>query len=164
MVLEEKYRITEIKATWIQNAPYRLTLRDPEEPLAEGEEESTVTLDAQTANKFDIPLSLGLVNNKATVCLVSKRSARDMMGPNDLVIRSLKKEEVTTLPFTYRPHQLVETRRVVELRTPQGGGTLSLVPCPLYRFKIRLTEEEYEAFKNLPPRTVFELTALKIMP
>lgn len=170
MQITKPFKICEVKATDASNAPFQIILLHN---ALKREEESSLTFDTDTRVRYNIPLSFNLVG-RTLICSFESRelSLRDdnhgngrvdteSLGSDDLQIQSLKKNEVTlSIFYTIPPSKYNQVSQTLELSSFGGddGMRVHIMPCPFYRFITELTDEEYEACKDLPVNSVFKVS------
>ncbi len=169
MQITKEFRIHEVKAARVSNAPFQIIL---EGNLFRREDESSLTLDTETCVRYNIPMSLDLVG-RTLVCSFESRELplkndghfeglvdMELLENDNLAIHSLKRNEVISSSFgVIPPSKHSEVSRVLKLSSFGGGDGIhpSPLPCPFYRIILELTDEEYEACKVLPPTSVFKV-------
>ena len=166
MQITKEFRIQEVKATRVSNAPFQLVLEG--NPFRQNGE-STLTFDTDTLARFGIAMSLDLVGRTLVCSFESRELPLESNGhlkghvdikavtSDDLAIHSLHKNERVSPSFgIIPPSKHSEVSRTLELSSFGGGDGIhpSPLPCPFYRFSLELTEEEYEACKVLSPVSV----------
>ena len=165
MNITKEFRIHEVRAAKISNAPFQIVLES--NPFRQNGR-SYLTLNMDTCAHFDIPMSLEIVG-RTLVCsfnshelpLKANEHLWNHVDSNDLEIRSLQRnEQVSPSLGLIPPSKHIETSRTMELSSFGGGDGIhpSPLPCPFYRIILELTEEEYEECKTLPPASVFRLS------
>lgn len=167
MQITKEFRVHEVRATNMANAPFQITLQG--NPLKLNQENlSYLTLNADTCARYSIPMSLDLIG-RTLVCLFESRQHslqhnplyNDFFDNDELQIQSLKKTEtVLSLFYSVPPSKYNEVSRTLELSSFGGGDGMHMhiMPCPFYRFIIELTDEEYEACKALPAHSIFKVS------
>ncbi len=170
MRITKEFRIHEVKATRVSNAPFQIVLEG--DPFRRNGE-SSLTLDAETCKRFCIAMSLDLVG-RTLICSFESRELpletnehfkghvdMNAVTSDDLAIHSLHKNEHVSPSFgMIPPSKHSEVSRALQLSSFGGGDGIdpSPLPCPFYQISLELTEEEYEACKALPPASVIRAT------
>ena len=165
MQITKEFKIQEVKATRVSNAPFQIVLEG--NPFRRNGE-SSLTLDTETCIRFGIAMSFDLVG-RTLICSFESRDLSletdghfkdhvDMKAvtSDDLTIHSLHRNECIRPSFgiiSSSKHN--EISRTLELSSFGGGGIHpSPLPCPFYRISLELTEEEYKACKTLSTTSV----------
>lgn len=170
MHITKGFRIQEVKAQWVTNAPFKIVLGQS----IQTEGESYLTLDTSTCTRLNIPMSLELVGRTLICFLESRELPRrdnghfiggvdmESLGNDDLVIHSLKRSEVVSPSFGMLvPSWHSKVSRILELSSIGAGDGIHPSPlrCPFYRIVLELSEGGYEACKVvLPSTTVFKVS------
>jgi len=168
MQITREFRIHEVKAARVSNAPFQIVLEG--NPFRR-EEESSLTLDTDTCARYNIPMSLDLVG-RTLVCSFESRELplknnghfkghvdMESLENDNLAIHSLKRSEVVSSFFgMIPPSKHSEVSRTLELSSFGGGDGIhpSSLPCPFYRIVLELSDEEYEECKALSPTSVIK--------
>ena len=172
MEIRKEFIVTEVRGTRSSNAPLQLVLEEKGAWRGRGEGQSRVTLDEAAARRQGIPVSLDLVGRTLMVVWQSRsrpivgeseRVDWDNLGPDDLVIKGLRRtEEISFNVGRCPPMRPVRTEMVLRLETPSGADGIHpyLLPCPFYEFVASLTEAEYAECRDLPPNSVFDVKFL----
>jgi len=163
--ITKEFKIDEVKATRAINAPLQIVLS--------GEKKSFLTLNKDICTRFNIPMSLDLVD-RTLVCSFESRELplknqrpfygcvnMESFGSDDLKIDSLKKSKIMSPSFTMiPPSKHSEVSRTLELSSFGGGDGMHLspLPCPFYQIVLELTDEEYKVCKILPPTSIFKVS------
>lgn len=151
----EKYLIIEkLELTSAGNAPYRLFLRDPQNYQLKSE----FTIGREELIEANIEPTDRIIGKRLLVCLKSEKWSQDKSAPEIVTIQDLQK--IGSINWSYGsvpPGKRKEEKHTARLHTPVWGGTLTILPCPLYKLELSLTEEEYEKFRKLPKATVFRI-------
>ena len=165
-----EFIIHEVKAARVSNAPFQIVLEDGS---FKRNRESSLTLDVDTCARFGIPMSLELVGRMLVCSFESYDIPLEVDGhfkgqvdmktvtSDDLAIRSLHKNERVSASFSaIPPSKHSEVSRTLELSSFGGGDGIHPSPlsCPFYRIVLKLTEEEYEECKVLPPASVIRMS------
>lgn len=164
MRITKEFRIHEVRASSVENAPFQIMLEG--NPFRR-EEESSLTLDMDTCVRHNISVSLDLVGC-ILVCsfesheVVTNNGYPDMgsLKDDDLQILSMNKIETLSPYFwTTPPLTFTTVLRTLKLCSFDADNDthLHIMPCPLYQIVLELTEEEYEECKTLPPASVMKL-------
>lgn len=128
--------------------------------LSGRDQPSKLYLDCVTLIRHGIPISHEIVGTTMVCICTSKEVARDRsetgerMGQDDVDIQFCQKVEKNEFHYYGKTNRLDYT---LHLGTPQGMGSVNVVPCPSYELILDLSEAEYEQCKVLPPNTVFSL-------
>lgn len=169
MQITKEFRIQEVKATRASNAPFQIVL---EGNYLRRDEESSLTLDADTCARYNIPMSFDLVGRTLICSFWSRalplryddyedgRADTESVNSDELQIQSLKRNETMAFIFySVPPSKYNEVSRTLELASFGGGDGMHphIMPCPFYRFIVELTDEEYEACKDLPANSIFKV-------
>ena len=171
MQITKEFRIHEVKAAEISNAPFQIVLKG--NPFKQEKDHSFLTLDENTCARYNVPMSLDLIG-RTLVCSLESRELplkdsghlmghvdMDSLGSDDLAIHSLKRSETVSPSFgTIPPSKHNEVSRTLELFSFGGGDGIHIhvTPCPFYRIVLELTDEEYEVCKALPPTSVIRVS------
>ena len=166
MQIVKKFIIKEVKATIISNAPFQIILQNG---LSELEEESSLILNSDTCTRYNIPMSLDLIN-RALICSFESYELplrndeslkRDVnIKDNYLRINSLEKNEIISSSLMMiPPSKHRKTLQTLKLSSFNSGDGIHLspLPCPFYRMIIELNNKEYKICKALPPTSIFKV-------
>ncbi|GEM_PF-3392727 len=171
MQITKEFRICEVKAARVSNAPYEIILEN--ENLFARESKSSLTLDTDACDRNSIRMSFDLVG-RTLICSFESRKLKvkadepfrwdRKLSDEDLHMKSLeRKEETLLLTYTVPPSKNSIISQKLELKTLLGGGRLSPMPCPFYHFFLDLTDKEYRTVKTLSASTVFRASfSLKV--
>lgn len=171
MELTKKFVICKVEASDTTNAPFQLELRPPGSFPWKDAEKSLFSLNTETCERYNLPQSIELVG-QTIVCsfetheLVIKESGpfvrkhdEENLDHDILIIYELKKSEVISMSHKAPPQQKhTHVSRTLQLSTLSRGGTLRAMPRPFYEIYVELTEEEYEACKQLSQETVMKMS------
>ena len=126
-------------------------------------------LGADTCARYNIPMSLDLVG-RMLICSFKSRELpqnsnrgidKRFLLSDDVMICLLKKTEAMIPYFAViPPSKQSKVSRTLELSSFGGGAAMHfhIMPCPFYKIILELTDEEYEACKELPPTSVFKIS------
>lgn len=170
MEIKKIFTIDKIVASKRSNAPFTIVILGL--PYLSEKSESTLTLDSRECERFGIPMSLDIVGKKLLIKLKSRSLHvqttgnfsgfidRSSIDSTHLLINNLRWIEEQTPMYSVKPPRI--TRRnyyTLELETAHMGGThFSPSPCPYYKLKISLSDEECGQCRILPVETVFEIS------
>ncbi len=172
MRLTREYRIREITASGISNAPFRIELSGS--LIGRRGEGPFLTLDQSSCDRFGITKSLNLLG-RTLQCVMESHELplKGGVGPlvrfvdttaiskDDLLIRVLREiEDVLPNDFRSSPSmKRIEVSRILELSSFESGDAFHPHPktCPFYHLSLALTKDEYDACKALSPTSVFRV-------
>jgi hypothetical protein len=120
-----------------------------------------------TFNKFGIPLTKECLGKDLIITLEpkeykvikNKNVYSDNLESNDVFIGDI--EKIQTRSRFYRilgkPSMEDKTEYIVSFYTQVRGGTLTILPTPYYKIKLKLSEEEYKQLLELPTSTIMRV-------
>lgn len=151
----EKYLIVEkVELSFVGNAPYRLFLRDPQDYQLKSE----FTIGREELIEANIDPTDRIIGKKVLISLKSAKGSREDSNSKTLSIQELQRLTSTDWSYaTIPPGKRKEERYIIRLKTTVMGGTLTILPCPLYKLELSLTEQEYEKVRRLPKGSVFKI-------
>ena len=150
MILKRKFVVAEVRATVLVNAPFILTLHPT---WGVSQETSCATL-GKSNRLFIGEITPGLLGKEIEITFREELNLPER-APELLIVKSLTRTESVAFRKVFgESRETVERLLVLETEVTTGAHPTP-TPCPYYKFRMELREEEYKAIKQLPSGTVF---------
>lgn len=162
LIIERVFDVCDATISRVVNAPFVLSLSN-----GTIGESGHLSLDADSLNTYNIPFSLDLIRKRIKVTFEEVTLSESISEFGELDTTSIQSSDLSivnlskhmSISFDYPDKRYIED---ISLNLVTYGYRrdyhFGYIPCPLFEFSIKLSDEEFNSCKLLLPNSIFRVS------